>query len=188
VSGGDSTFTLPEIAKLAGAEYRTLKGWVDRGFASPSVKKASGAGRADVYSARDAQVICKLVELRRRGLDIDHLEAVAKIFDEIERRLTHAQAMNEVAARRGHDEDEAFWGGAAYELEGILTLLQGEEDFTRPAGGGVIWCARCGFIAGRKGEVDPFGSWRESGCIGGGEHGPTQTVEVAHTRQGGEAS
>jgi DNA-binding transcriptional MerR regulator len=77
---GPRVFTLPEIAKLAGAEYRTLKSWVEKGFASPSVRATDGAGHTELYSARDAQVLCKLAELRRRGLDIDHLEAVAKVF------------------------------------------------------------------------------------------------------------
>jgi DNA-binding transcriptional MerR regulator len=77
---GPSVYTLPQIAKLAGAEYRTLKSWVEKGFASPSVKATEGTGNVELYSARDAQVICKLAELRRRGLDIEHLEAVAKVF------------------------------------------------------------------------------------------------------------
>lgn len=77
---GDSVYTLPQIAKLAGAQYRTLKSWVEKGFVSPSVKATEGTGHVEIYSARDAQVLCKLVELRRRGLDIEHLEAVARVF------------------------------------------------------------------------------------------------------------
>ncbi len=76
----NAAFTLPQIAKLAGAEYRTLKSWVEKGFASPSVRATNGTGHTELYSARDAQVLCKLVELRRRGLDIDHLAAVAEVF------------------------------------------------------------------------------------------------------------
>ena len=50
-------FTLPEIAKLAWAEYRTLKSWVDRGLLSPNVYAAGGGtGRRDLYSERDAEV------------------------------------------------------------------------------------------------------------------------------------
>jgi DNA-binding transcriptional MerR regulator len=77
---GPSVYTLPQIAKLAGAEYHTLRKWVERGMAAPSIKAEDGSGNVSLYSARDAQVLCKLVELRRRGLDIEHLEAVAKVF------------------------------------------------------------------------------------------------------------
>lgn len=54
---------------------------------------------------------------------------------------------------------------------------QPDSDGNQQPLGGVVWCVRCGFVAGRRAEVDPFGSWRQSGCIDGGEHGPTQTVE-----------
>jgi DNA-binding transcriptional MerR regulator len=71
-------YTLPEIAKAAGAEYRTLKSWVDRGLFAPSVHSAGGGtGRRDLYSERDAEVASLLTSLRSRGLDMAALEIVA---------------------------------------------------------------------------------------------------------------
>jgi DNA-binding transcriptional MerR regulator len=71
------TFTLPEIAKQAGAEYRTLKSWVDRGLIAPSVYSGGGTGRPDLYSERDAEVAVLLTSLRSRGLDMQALQIVA---------------------------------------------------------------------------------------------------------------
>lgn len=78
--------TLPEIAKRAGADYRTLKNWVERGLVTPSVRATNGAGNPGLYSERDAAILCKMAELRRRGLDLDHIEVVARLF------ATHDQA------------------------------------------------------------------------------------------------
>jgi hypothetical protein len=81
---GEALFTLPQIAKKAGAEYRTLKQWRDRGIIAPSVKiNATGkAGCPEWYSERDAEVISSLAELRRRGLDLIALAVVAAAWRE----------------------------------------------------------------------------------------------------------
>lgn len=76
-------FTLSEVAKLAGAEYRTLKTWVDRGLVTPSVKSDCGPGRPGLYSERDAEVASLLTSLRSRGLDMPALQIVAA---DLERR------------------------------------------------------------------------------------------------------
>jgi hypothetical protein len=56
------------------------------------------------------------------------------------------------------------------------------------SGSALIRCKRCGMVAGEAGEVDPFGPWRKSGCIGGGEHGPTETtISIQHPSGGQEA-
>lgn len=47
---------------------------------------------------------------------------------EIERRFATAEHKNEIAARLGHEEDEAHSGGAAEALEGVLALLPGEGE------------------------------------------------------------
>lgn len=70
-------FTLPEIAKRVGAEYRTLHLWARDGLIAPSVRKAGGPGRAGYYSRRDVRVIAGLVELRKRGMSLDALKEVA---------------------------------------------------------------------------------------------------------------
>jgi hypothetical protein len=44
---------------------------------APSVRTAKGGGNASIYSERDAEVITSLVNLRRRGLDMDALAIVA---------------------------------------------------------------------------------------------------------------
>ncbi len=69
--------TLPEIAKRAGADYRTLKNWEFRGLITPSIRNASGGGNASFYSEHDAEIVVSLVNLRRRGLDMTALGVVA---------------------------------------------------------------------------------------------------------------
>lgn len=72
-----NALTLPEIARRAGAEYRTLRNWQAKGLISPSLYNEGKAGRPDLYSERDAEVVVSLVNLRRRGLDMIALSVVA---------------------------------------------------------------------------------------------------------------
>jgi DNA-binding transcriptional MerR regulator len=75
-----TVYTLPEIAKASGADYRTLNNWLRRGLFVPSLRLDSGPGNAGFYSAKDASLIHKLVELRNRGLGIDALVVVADLL------------------------------------------------------------------------------------------------------------
>lgn len=74
---GDGPFTLPVIAHMLGAEYRTLKSWEDRQLIQPSIRDVKGTGRANLYSQRDACIIRGLYRLRRAGLDMQALRIVA---------------------------------------------------------------------------------------------------------------
>jgi hypothetical protein len=76
-----------------------------------------------------------------------------------------------------HEQPRSFedWEMVA-NVAGVVPVARGGSG--QGAGSALIRCKRCGVVAGRKGEVDPFGPWRESGCIGGGEHGPTETILV----------
>lgn len=78
--------TLPQIAKRAGVQYRTLHSWVERGMLRPSVFQSSGSGRPNLFSERDAHVAEGLAALRSRGLGIEALELVAAEW----RQITHA--------------------------------------------------------------------------------------------------
>ncbi len=72
-----TVYTLPEIAKLVGAEYRTLKTWESRGLITASIRSTERPGRPGFYSERDARIAGTLVRLRESGLSLDALEAVA---------------------------------------------------------------------------------------------------------------
>lgn len=71
------TWTLPQIAEAVGAEYRTLKTWEALGVIVPSLRKGSGAGTPDLYSAADVHAIATLARLRRDGLTLDALKLLA---------------------------------------------------------------------------------------------------------------
>jgi DNA-binding transcriptional MerR regulator len=75
---GARVYTLPEIAKASGTQYRTLKSWVDRGLIAPSIKAEGGTGHPGLYSERDAEVAALLTLLRSRGLDMPALQIVAR--------------------------------------------------------------------------------------------------------------
>lgn len=71
-------YTLPQIAEHSGAEYRTLRSWIERGLIKPSVEALKkGTGHVEVFTERDAELIYALAELRRRGLDMDALAIIA---------------------------------------------------------------------------------------------------------------
>lgn len=78
----ERAYTLPEIARASGADYRTLANWLKAGLFKPSIRDGRGSGNAGFYSAADASLVCKLVELRRRGLEIEALETVARFLRE----------------------------------------------------------------------------------------------------------
>lgn len=65
--------TLPQIADRLGAPYRTLHSWVERGLISPSVHRAAGTGRTNLYSEADARRIAWLHRLWSLGLGFDAL-------------------------------------------------------------------------------------------------------------------
>jgi DNA-binding transcriptional MerR regulator len=73
--------TLPEIAKRVGVEYRTLNSWVKRGLLAPSIRPEKGIGRPGLWSNQDAARAVLLGALRRRGLDMPGIEAVAAELD-----------------------------------------------------------------------------------------------------------
>lgn len=96
-----------------------------------------------------------------------------------------AQELERLADQEERDEQLANGGRSGYAsqfLREAAGIVRGDQQ----PQGGVVWCVRCGFVAGRRDEVDPFGTWRESGCIGGGEHGPTQTVQIQQSTGGQE--
>jgi len=86
----EQILTLPEIARRTGGEYRTLFNWRNRGILTPSVQQANGSGTRDLFSQRDAAVAGVLVRLRKRGLGIEGVAAVAKLLAEHDRVLCPA--------------------------------------------------------------------------------------------------
>lgn len=70
-------WTLPQLARGLDTPYRTLQSWVERGLVTPSVHRAAGPGRANLFDAHDAFVVCVLRELRTAGVGFELLEATA---------------------------------------------------------------------------------------------------------------
>jgi DNA-binding transcriptional MerR regulator len=73
----DRTFTLPELASLVDVEYRTLHTWVRRGLLSASCQQAHGSGTRNLFGLDDALEAYVLADLRRTGVELSTLEAVA---------------------------------------------------------------------------------------------------------------
>lgn len=59
--------TLPQVADLAGVEYRTLHTWLKRGLLAPTIQTSSGTGRPNLFAVEDAVGARVLADLRRAG-------------------------------------------------------------------------------------------------------------------------
>jgi DNA-binding transcriptional MerR regulator len=75
-------FTLPELSRAFGAPYRTLHSWVERDLVSPSVHRATGTGRANLFDRQDALTFAILSELRDAGVTLDLLRRTAERLQE----------------------------------------------------------------------------------------------------------
>jgi DNA-binding transcriptional MerR regulator len=80
-------YTLPEAAREAGVEYRTLHSWVQRGLVRP-LKAAEGTGYPTVLSQRDVAVCSLLARLRAAGCEFPVLEAAVRALGPHERHVT----------------------------------------------------------------------------------------------------
>src|SRR5688572_1093173 len=65
--------TLPQLAELAGVEYRTLHTWLKRGLLAPSVQPSSGTGTPNLFGNEDAVRARVLADLRRAGISLEVL-------------------------------------------------------------------------------------------------------------------
>jgi DNA-binding transcriptional MerR regulator len=74
----ERTFTLPELALLVGVEYRTLHNWVRRGLLAASLARADGSGTRNLFDLADARDAYVLADLRRAGVELSKLQAVAE--------------------------------------------------------------------------------------------------------------
>lgn len=59
-----SIWTLPELSKASGVEYRTLHSWVKRGLLTPSIRPMNGSGVEGLFSDDDLLHACVLGALR----------------------------------------------------------------------------------------------------------------------------
>lgn len=71
----EAVWTLPEIAEITGAQYRTLHGWVQAGLLVPSLKTSRGSGNSNLFSNDDLIRAGALVALRPY-LTLDGLRAL----------------------------------------------------------------------------------------------------------------
>src|SRR5947208_16528153 len=75
-------YTLPELSEALGAPYRTLHSWVERDLVRPSIHRASGTGRANLFDERDALTVCILADLREAGLNFQLIrQAAERIYE-----------------------------------------------------------------------------------------------------------
>jgi DNA-binding transcriptional MerR regulator len=84
-SPGGPTYTLPELAEISAIDYRTLHNWQKRGMLHASRQVANGSGTVSIYDEGDALQILILAELRRSGVEVRVLEAIAERVWEISR-------------------------------------------------------------------------------------------------------
>jgi DNA-binding transcriptional MerR regulator len=80
-------YTLPEVAREAGVEYRTLHSWVQRGLVRP-LKAANGTGYPAALSERDVAVCGLLARLRAAGCGFPVLEAAVRACGPREKKVT----------------------------------------------------------------------------------------------------
>ncbi len=60
--------TLPECARRAGVEYRTLHAWVQKEVIVPSYP-SEGAGHPMYFTPRETEVVGMLARMRAAGLE-----------------------------------------------------------------------------------------------------------------------
>lgn len=70
-------YTLPEVAQISGIDYRTLHNWQRRGVLRASRQAANGSGTVSLLDETDALQVLILAELRRSGIEMRVIEAVA---------------------------------------------------------------------------------------------------------------
>ena len=90
--------TLPEAARLAGMEYRTLHTWLRRGLFTPSGLVSDGAGTPNLLTKADVRRIVALAALRRAGVEPTALERIVDDPRELTTALTAALRAYRLAA------------------------------------------------------------------------------------------
>jgi DNA-binding transcriptional MerR regulator len=76
-------YTLPELAEICEVDYRTLHNWQKRGILSPSRQEANGSGTKNLFDEADALQVVILAELRKDGVEVRRLQAVAAKIREL---------------------------------------------------------------------------------------------------------
>jgi DNA-binding transcriptional MerR regulator len=64
------SYTLPELSKLLGVQYRTLHSWVERGLLQPRLRQSTGTGVPNLFDGRDAVIACVLADFRAAGVSL----------------------------------------------------------------------------------------------------------------------
>lgn len=80
-------YRAPEVCRLAGCSYRQLDYWTATGVVAASYGSARGSGTQRLYSPADVDAVCTVAGLRRHGLT---LAAVRAIAPATRGRLLHA--------------------------------------------------------------------------------------------------
>lgn len=77
MNADQKVFTLPDVARRAGIEYRTAHMWMKSGLLTPSLRAAEGSGHPALFSEQDALRASRMARLRRAGLSVEGLHLVA---------------------------------------------------------------------------------------------------------------
>jgi DNA-binding transcriptional MerR regulator len=83
--------TLPQLARLADVQYRTLHTWVQRGVLEPSAQASDGTGTPNLFTVDDAVTTVIISDLRRGGVPFEVLKRAARTLSE------HADALDDDA-------------------------------------------------------------------------------------------
>lgn len=130
------SFSTADVARLTGLTTRQLDHWDRRGFAGPSLERASGYGSARRYSFADVVRLRVAARLRASGVGLARIrrcaEAMARLDPEAD--LAHARLMV-VGAR-------VLWARSDREVvdllsEGQLVLICSLGDAVAEAAGAV---------------------------------------------------
>jgi len=78
----DREYTLPEVAAIAGLEYRTGHQWMEAGILRGMIRGPSGSGRGVLFSWYGAMTAAVMGGLHRAGCGRKALQAAAKVLHE----------------------------------------------------------------------------------------------------------
>jgi DNA-binding transcriptional MerR regulator len=111
--------TLPQLAEIVDAEYRTLHSWLERGLLRPSVQASRGNGIPNLFSAQDAVRVKIIADLRQSGTSFERLHEAAAKLDDCPKALTTGVSVLVNGSVSIVEEDQA---GEAIKDE-LLTLV-----------------------------------------------------------------
>lgn len=136
--GKEAPLTLPDVARLAEVEYRTLHTWLKRGLLQPSLQRSTGTGRPNLFSTRDAIAARVLADLRRVGAGFPALVEVARTL-----KAAEGTPENAVLVVNGQvtvlDDEQQLRQALSQPEPALIYRLAWAESAVREAGRRPLW-------------------------------------------------